>query len=89
MRSVARCFRCPQERRGEQAGWHFFNVPGRSRLRVQMRIYVCPLHYAQFAGGERVRWAPLTTPALSSQDLRPPSGPAARAKDAPPAVTAT
>jgi hypothetical protein len=57
--SVARCFRCPQERRGGQAGWHFLDVPDRGRWRLQMRVYVCPLHYAQFAGSERARWTPL------------------------------
>lgn len=58
-RPTVKCFTCPRERRGNEPGWHFVDVPDRARARGPSRIFVCPRHYGQFAAHERGRWSDL------------------------------
>ena len=64
-RSPVKCFTCPRERRGEEPGWYFVDVPERARRYSPARIFVCPRHYRNFAERERGRWteiAPVLVP---------------------------
>lgn len=63
-RSTVKCFTCPRERRGDEAGWHFVELP-RTRAYGPPRIFVCPRHYGHFAERERGRWTELDAPALA------------------------
>ncbi len=56
---MARCFKCPRERRGDDPGWYFMDVPDRRGGPGRFRVYVCPRDFVQFALPERVRWTPL------------------------------
>lgn len=60
-RSTVKCFTCPRERRGDEAGWHFVDVP-HARAYGPPRIFVCPRHYGHFAERERGRWTELDAP---------------------------
>jgi hypothetical protein len=60
-RSTVKCFTCPRERRGDEAGWHFVELP-RTRAYGPPRIFVCPRHYGHFAERERGRWTELDAP---------------------------
>ena len=55
-RPTVKCFTCPRERRGDEAGWYFVDVPDRARAYGPARIFVCPRHYRHFAERERGRW---------------------------------
>lgn len=64
-RPPVKCFTCPRERRGEEPGWYFVDVPERARAYGPARIFVCPRHYRHFAERERGRWteiAPVLVP---------------------------
>lgn len=61
-RPAAQCFTCPRERRGNEAGWHYVDLPDRARGYRPSRIFVCPRHYRQFAAVERGRWTELDAP---------------------------
>jgi hypothetical protein len=63
-RSTVKCFTCPRERRGDEAGWHFVDV-ARSRGYGPPRFFVCPRHYGHFAERERGRWTALDAPILA------------------------
>jgi len=55
-RPTVKCFTCPRERRGDERGWYFVDVPDRARAYGPARIFVCPRHYGHFAERERGRW---------------------------------
>jgi len=56
---LARCFKCPKERRGDDAGWHFMDIHDRRGGPCRFRVYVCPRDYLLFAVSERIRWSPI------------------------------
>jgi hypothetical protein len=64
-RSTVKCFTCPRERRGDEVGWHFVDVP-HTRAYGPPRIFVCPRHYGHFAERERGRWTELDAPILAA-----------------------
>ncbi len=71
-RPAVKCFTCPRERRGDEAGWYLVDVPDRARAYGPARIYVCPRHYGQFAPRERGRWTEIVdVPALVPTVLAP------------------
>jgi hypothetical protein len=58
-RPPVKCFTCPRERGGGEAGWHYVDVPDRAKAFSPARVFVCPRHYGQFASRERGRWREL------------------------------
>ncbi len=56
---MARCFKCPKERHGGDAGWYFMDVHDRRGGIARVRVYVCPRDYVLFAQSERSRWTPV------------------------------
>ncbi|HKX17694.1 MAG TPA: hypothetical protein VJT33_06755 [bacterium] len=70
-RLAVQCFTCPRERRADEPGWHYVDVPSRARAYGPSRIYVCPRHYRHFAERERGRWidldAPVAAPVLAAE----------------------
>ncbi|HEV2282549.1 MAG TPA: hypothetical protein VGX75_09195 [bacterium] len=63
---TVKCFTCPRERRGDEAGWHFVDLPARARASGPPRIFVCPRHYGHFAERERGRWTEFGAPTLDA-----------------------
>lgn len=64
---AVRCFKCPKERGTDEPGWYFLDP---SKLRGSLRrhiVFVCPVHYEQFAVAERARWDSVCAPVLSSE----------------------
>jgi hypothetical protein len=57
-----KCLTCPRERRADEPGWHYLDVPDRMHASGPLRVYVCPRHYGHFAGFERARWSILVDP---------------------------
>ncbi len=57
--AVTRCFKCPKERCGDDAGWHFMDIQDYRGGPCRFRVYVCPRDYLQFAAFERNRWIPI------------------------------
>jgi hypothetical protein len=55
-RPTVKCFTCPRVRRDGEPGWHFVDVPDRTKAYGPARIFVCPRHYGHFAERERGRW---------------------------------
>lgn len=70
-RPAVQCFTCPRERRADEPGWHYVDVPSRARACGPSRIFVCPRHYRHFAERERGRWtevdAPVAAPVLVAE----------------------
>ncbi len=82
-RPAVQCFTCPRERRADEPGWYYVDVPGRARAYGPSRIFVCPRHYRHFAERERGRWSELDAPVeapvldapmLDAPALEPPIG---------------
>jgi hypothetical protein len=65
---LARCFKCPKERRQGDPGWHFVDLRDNRKLRGPSRFYVCPEDYLDFAAGERARWTPVLDPACQQRE---------------------
>lgn len=63
-RPAVQCFTCPRERRADEPGWHYVDVPSRARAFGLSRIFVCPRHYRHFAERERGRWTDLDAPVV-------------------------
>ena len=57
--ALVKCFTCPRERRADEPGWYFVDVPVRTPASSALRVFVCPRHYGHFAAPERARWSPL------------------------------
>ena len=73
-RPAVQCFTCPRERRADEPGWHYVDVPSRARAYGPSRVFVCPRHYRHFAERERGRWtdldAPVVAPILDAEPRR-------------------
>lgn len=66
-RPAVKCFTCPRERRGDESGWYFVDVPDRARAYGPARIFVCPRHYRYFAERERGRWIELVETPVAAE----------------------
>jgi hypothetical protein len=62
------CFTCPRERRVDEPGWHYLDVPDRTHASGPLRVYVCPRHYGHFAGSERARWNLVADPRPAAEE---------------------
>jgi hypothetical protein len=56
---IARCFKCLQERDGNEPGWYFLDVSDHREPGEWLRVFVCPRDYVEFAASEQSRWSPL------------------------------
>jgi len=72
-RPAVKCFTCPRERRGDETGWYFVDVPDPARAYGPPRIFVCPRHYRHFAERERGRWTEFDAPALVEAPVPAPA----------------
>ena len=71
-RTAVQCFTCPRERRADEPGWHYVEVPERARSYGPSRMFVCPRHYRHFAEQERGRWTELDAPPVETPPIEVP-----------------